>query len=168
MNAIETVLSELKARRESIDQAICALERCYPAANYDQPAKAQEFPAEESRISMASKKCKKCAKTKPIDKFAAHKQCSDGHSGTCKECINARARARFAARRKKQGIPPAGGKTFLCESCHATFLSKDIFEQHVAERHPEQSKAGHFGCNECEKIFADQNALSIHKAKRHS
>lgn len=38
-------------------------------------------------MNSATKTCRKCGATKPIDEFYTKKSCKDGHTGRCKVCI---------------------------------------------------------------------------------
>lgn len=47
------------------------------------------------------KRCNKCGQEKPLDCFYAHRQCKDGHVGTCKECYRSAGKRRYEEHREE-------------------------------------------------------------------
>lgn len=67
-------------------------------------------------VTPASKTCSCCGKVKPITAFNADKNLKDGHKGQCRECINAKVRARRARSRAALKLISEGTK--CCYRCH--------------------------------------------------
>lgn len=100
------------------------------------------------------KACKKCGQSKPLDAFPKHTQCADGHTGTCRQCINNRVRERAAKKRKEsakveetapESEAPAArspkqpdgnaAKPFGCDKCGVRFILKTSLAEHMRMRH---------------------------------
>lgn len=82
-----------------------------------------------------AKPCRKCGEVKPLADFPNHKECADGHTGTCRDCTYARAHAteqRLAA--APNPGPQLDGK-FRCDECRCNFMSKKALDEHVDQRH---------------------------------
>lgn len=63
---------------------------------------------EGETMATRNKVCSSCTHPKPLDDFPVNKECKDGHSNQCKQCIAEKARARRLA---KQGGLPRADKT---------------------------------------------------------
>jgi hypothetical protein len=59
-------------------------------------------------MTTKKKTCSCCTAEKPLDDFPENKECRDGHSNQCKQCIREKAKARRLA---KQGNLPQADKT---------------------------------------------------------
>jgi hypothetical protein len=91
--------------------------------------------------SPGSKICKKCGEVKALEEFPLHKECVDGHMGTCRKCTNAMASAHYHAKHPQKSdskIPSSTGrqtdsgvfvKGFHC-ACGKSFMTKLVFDQH--------------------------------------
>lgn len=68
---------------------------------------AAQASAEEAIVATKKKVCSNCTDEKPLDDFPVNKECTDGHSNQCKQCIGDKAKARRLA---KLGRPAAAAK----------------------------------------------------------
>jgi hypothetical protein len=140
---IQAVILDLQQKRDRIALAINALmgiENPDLPQSPPIPAGEREAPRHRSRQTPrgdgSDKICKKCHILKLIDEFPKAKNCSDGHLGTCKKCLNARYRARRA---EKTGCVAEAGKSPIypreCEFCHDPFSSYRRYKHHMKTVH---------------------------------
>lgn len=100
------------------------------------------LPAHKAAIKTVragEKTCKKCGITKPLAEFVKSGNCLDGHLGSCKDCINARARELAAAKRKRS-VTSAAVLKYECKICHCKFISLAAKREHNCLRKPASSE----------------------------
>ncbi|MBN2317938.1 MAG: hypothetical protein JXR49_02625 [Acidobacteria bacterium] len=100
--------------------------------------------------STGEKQCKKCLQIKPLDSFPLHKECADGHLGTCKECRNTWNKERKKqqtgnSKDKRSRKSPAAAKSkpaaeepwkYKCKKCGQKFKTYLGLTTHIDVQHP--------------------------------
>ena len=114
--------------------------------------------AKVDSINNIKVQCDNCGKEFPnYSELEAHKEtCSP--KVRCNECDEMfDSNSKLAAH--KASVHPA--VSFDCETCRKTFTTRAKLNQHIKDAHSPQI------CNLCNQKFADKNALTQHKRRKH-
>ena len=114
--------------------------------------------AKVDSINNIKVQCDNCGKEFPnYSELEAHKEtCSQ--KVRCNECDEMfDSNSKLAAH--KASVHPV--VSFDCETCRKTFTTRAKLNQHIKDAHSPQI------CNLCNQKFADKNALTHHKRKKH-
>lgn len=121
------------------------------------------------------KVCNSCGKVKPLEGYPAHKECKDGHTGTCRDCTYARAKRHSKVDHIKptKSIDSHGAPKpplpFRCESCRCNFLTQAQLDSHNNAHHDGKVvSAKKYECDECARVFTTEEGLMDHMELRHT
>lgn len=123
--------------------------------------KEKAHPIVQLPLFIFSKVCTKCGIEQPIEDFPLYKRRADGHCTVCKQCRNARKRAKTVRKRPLKPLPVNGGK--VCGRCQ---IEKPFTEFH----NNRNEKDGHYYiCKECvhHKGIVVNGEATRARAKRH-
>jgi hypothetical protein len=123
-----------------------------------------EEPAIPEAIPEQSKACSKCGTLQPLDNYEKHANCPDGHTGICKKCKAAYAKALYAKR--KAAAKQVAGDPLIAET-------RKVFADGAKEPKPKKTKPAKHGttpdkekphaCEACGKRFMSFGSLLEHR-----
>lgn len=182
--SLQQAINELRALRDTISRKIQDIDEAIPVLERLQGELTPIIPSAAKSESAKEKACNKCKFLQPLDSFPIHKDCKDGHQGTCKSCKRAEDIKRKEGTHKKNykiirppakivtdnpPAPPVG--EVICDQCHCKFSTQKGLDSHNELMHSGAPKAfnsnGKHPCPHCNKRFGTSVGLGEHIELRH-